>query len=98
METVCRPGDLAVIIYAQNTSNLGLIVRVRRRDSGRGKLALKDAGPLWTCECAQPMMWTMDDKVFLRKRGPVPDSYMRPIRGDRPPLPTIVARVALETA
>jgi hypothetical protein len=98
METVCRPGDLAIIVYAQNTSNLGLIVRVLRRDSGRGKLALKDAGPLWTCECAQPMMWTLDDKVFLRKRGAVPDSYLRPIRANRPPSPTYVVRAALEAA
>lgn len=98
METVCRPGDLAIVISAQNTSNIGLIVRVLHRNSGRGNLAMKKVGPLWTCECARPMMLTMHDKVFLRKRGPVPDSYMRPIRGERPPLATVGARVALETA
>ena len=46
MELRCRPGDLAIIVFAQNEPNIGLIVRVLKRDSGRSKLAMKDKGPL----------------------------------------------------
>jgi hypothetical protein len=91
METICRPGDLAIIVFADNSPNLGLIVRVLRRASGRGKLAKKGAGPLWTCRCARRMMWTVGDKVFLRRCGPVPDSYLQPIRGEQPPQPQLAA-------
>lgn len=97
MTTVCRAGDLAIIVIAQNTPNLGLIVRVLHRHSGRGKLAMKDVGPLWTCECAQPMMWTLKDQVFLRKRGAVPDCYLRPIRGAPPLLPNSTKEAVLES-
>jgi len=97
METICRPGDLAIIVVAQNAPNLGLIVRVLQRHSGRGKLAMKNVGLLWTCECARPMIWTVKDRVFLRKRGPVPDSFMRPIRGEPPLLPSSTTGAVLES-
>jgi hypothetical protein len=97
MKTICRPGDLAIIVFAQNAPNLGLIVRVLRPHSGRGKRAVKDVGPLWTCECARPLMWTYGDQVLLRRSGPVPDSYLQPIRGERPPLPGVPEEVGLES-
>jgi len=98
VETRCRPGDLAIIVFAQYPSNLGLIVRVVRRHSGRGKLAIQGAGPLWTVESAQPMKYTLGEKTFLRKQGPVPDSYMRPVRGDRAPDSHETTRRMLEVA
>ncbi len=98
METVCRPGDLAIVINAQNSANIGLIVRVLHRDFGCNP-AMKHRGPIWTCECAQPMIWTSSRRIFLRKRGPVPDSCMRPIRGDRARLlPAVAGDVALALA
>ena len=96
MELRCRPGDLAVVVFAELPANLGLIVRVLRRHSGRGKLALKNKGPLWTVECAQPMTYKVKGQFFSRSRAPVPDSYLQPIRGESPPMSTSRARAVEE--
>lgn len=81
MELRCRPGDLAVVVFAENPQNVGLIVRVLKAHCGRGRLALKGKGPLWSVACAQPLIYKLGDKYIPRRRGPVPDSYLQPIRG-----------------
>jgi hypothetical protein len=86
MELRCRPDDLAVIVFAENTQNIGLIVRVLKRHCGRGRFAVQDKGPLWSVACAQHMTYKLGDEYIARKRGPVPDAYMQPIRGDKLPV------------
>ena len=36
---------------------------------------------LWFAEAPRPMSYDVDGKIILRKKGPVPDSLLRPIRG-----------------
>jgi hypothetical protein len=95
MEPRCRPGDLAVIVFAENEQNIGLVVHVLRRHSGRGRLALKDKGPLWSVTCAQPMTYTLGGKYIFRTRGPVPDAYMQPIRGGPVPVDSLRREVPI---
>lgn len=78
----CRPGDLAVVVVADNKINLGLIVRVIRADDGTGDIHFSGEGHVWLIECAQPLMWTVGKECFMRKYGPAPDRQLQPIRGE----------------
>lgn len=84
-ELRCRPGDLAIVTFAEIPANLGLVVRVLFQHDGQGKFALKDKGPLWTVECSKSMVYRLGKQRHYKKRGPVPDSYLKPIRGGPPP-------------
>lgn len=82
--TRCTPGDLAVVISALNRDNLGRIVRVVAIHDGSGNLRYEEsAGPVWLVESSQPMTWRYRGEWYRRKTGPVPDSQLQPIRGDR---------------
>lgn len=77
----CRPGDLAVVIQSFHRANLGRIVRIVALHDGRGDLVYRDAGPVWLVRAADPMTWTQTGRRYRRRQGPVPDSQLRPIRG-----------------
>lgn len=79
-ELRCRPGDLAIVINAKYASNLGRIVRVIRRDNGNGALRYKESISAWLVESAIPLTWYTNKKRYRRKRGPVPDAQLQPIR------------------
>lgn len=81
MQTRCKAGDLAMIVTATNVINVGLIVRIVRAHPPRSKFTIHGEGFVWTVDCSTPMTWTVGEKIIRRKSGPVPDSYMRPIRG-----------------
>ena len=79
-----RPGDLAIVIHANNSVNLGRIVRVVRMGQGRGILSYPDDKPSWLTESAHLMTWFVNKKKVERKRGPIPDAQLQPIRGFPP--------------
>ena len=81
MNTRCKPGDMAIVIDAQNADNIGLIVRVRGLHNPELANFRVDLGPVWTCDCAQPMVWTRDGKTTMARSGPIPDRLLQPIRG-----------------
>ena len=81
-ELRCRPGDLAIVISAKYASNLGRIVRVIRRDNGNGALRYKESIPTWLVESPTLLTWYAYKKRYRRKRGPVPDAQLQPIRGE----------------
>lgn len=81
MKPRCVAGDLAVVVHAHHRTNLGRIVKVLAPHDGRGDLIFRDAGFIWLVESSQPMTWSIGKKRFRRKRGPAPDSYLKPIRG-----------------
>lgn len=89
MHTRCKPGDLAIIIRAVNSINLGRIVRVIAPHDGTGDITYNAAiaGPAWLIEAAQPLLWGWPGKFFHRTSGPAADSQLQPIRGDsaKPP-------------
>ncbi|MES2631847.1 MAG: hypothetical protein V4669_02685 [Pseudomonadota bacterium] len=82
MKINCRPGDLAVVVTAENVANIGRIVRIIGPHSGRGKLAMMGRGQVWLAACPQAMTWTIGSRIFLRTKGPIPDECLRPIRGN----------------
>ncbi len=81
MNLRCRPGDLAVVINARLPSNLGRIVRVVAQHDGTGVLAYPPTVATWLVTSPHSMNWVIDGKRFRRKKGPVPDAQLQPIRG-----------------
>lgn len=79
MNTRCKPGDLAVVVQAQNPANLGLIVKVLAPYGQATEFAA--GGMVWDCECAQPMTWVRGGRATKARSGPVPDALLQPIRG-----------------
>jgi hypothetical protein len=80
-ELRCRPGDLAVVIRARNPVNIGRIVRVLQLDQGSGILTYPKDTPTWLTVSEHSMTWSVKDKRVRRKRGPIPDAQLQPIRG-----------------
>ena len=80
-ELRCKPGDLAIVIKANYPSNLGRIVRVVALSQGEGDLVYPKEQVTWLVTCQQPMTWYLKSKRYQRKKGPVPDAQLQPIRG-----------------
>lgn len=90
MNTRCKPGDMAIVIDAQNPDNIGLIVRVLAPHDSEMANFKHDLGPVWTCECAQAMVWTREGRPHVARSGPIPDRLLQPIRGLGTPTRTLV--------
>lgn len=80
-ELRCKPGDLAVIVNAHCSCNLGRIVKVIRRDSARGDLFYPPTTPVWWVQSPQALTWRVDMRRVRRKQGPVPDAQLQTIKG-----------------
>lgn len=76
----CRPGDLAVVVQAQHKSNLGRIVKVLAPHDRTGPLVYAEDLVIWLTECATPMTWRFESRVYKQCVGPIPDSCLQPIR------------------
>ena len=81
MDARCKPGDLAIVVHAQHPRNLGTIVRIVAPHDGSGDIVFSSAGMVWLVDAAQPMLWTKFGRRYYRRRGPVPDNRLKPIRG-----------------
>ncbi|MBM3345672.1 MAG: hypothetical protein FJY55_04130 [Betaproteobacteria bacterium] len=77
----CKPGDLAIVINAQISDNLGNIVRILRLDDGSGKFVFKGQGRVWIVASPRPMTWALRGKQYRDTTGPVPENRLQPIRG-----------------
>ena len=95
MNLRCQPGDIALVIRAEHLHNIGLIVRVLR-PFAEGDIQLNGKGFLWEVDCRQLQMWMSNGRVLWRHRGPVPDEYLLPIRGNRKPEATSEALQLLQ--
>ncbi len=82
----CKPGDLAVVISARSTANIGRIVQIIKPDDGTHDLSFPHDQVAWIVEAHKPMTWLLNKQRIRRKRGPVPDAQLQPIRGLRPGL------------
>ncbi len=78
----CTVGDLAIVVYAYNNANIGTIVKVLALHPNQFELESHPEDVLWTCQAARPMTYSVGEKKRKIKIGPIPDSYMRPIRGE----------------
>jgi hypothetical protein len=82
--THCRLGDLAITINCDVQENLGRIVRVI---GIKGLKPWRDKGEVfvWEVEAiseASPLIYKYDQCLIEALRGPVPDTFLRPIRGE----------------
>lgn len=78
----CHPGDLAIVVYAYNTVNIGTIVKVLAVHPDQLEIQCHPEDVLWTCQAAHPMTYSNDSKKKKFTTGPVPDTYLKPIRGE----------------
>ena len=77
----CKPGDLAVIVDAYNPENIGTFVKVLSAHKNQLALDKPEADLLWFVEGSRPMSYDVSGRIRKCKKGPAPDSSMRPIRG-----------------
>jgi hypothetical protein len=75
----CRAGDLAIIVEAFTSDNIGMIVRVLSRHRNQSACPADDV--IWLVQAPQTMTYEKLGKITHRKKGPVSDSSLRPIRG-----------------
>ncbi|MEI6469868.1 MAG: hypothetical protein WCO72_10365 [Betaproteobacteria bacterium] len=77
----CKPGDLAIVVDAHNVNNIGTIVKVIRKHSNQSAISKQPDDFIWMVEAPRPMTYDHSGKLKFRKKGPAPDSILRPIRG-----------------
>ena len=77
----CKSGDLAVIVTAYNLENIGTILRVLKTHKNQKAVLADKEDHIWLAVAPRPMTYEVDGKLIRRKRGAVPDSVLRPIRG-----------------
>ncbi len=77
----CKKGDLAVVVDAYNPGNIGTILTVIRSHRNQKSLKVEPGDHIWLVSAPRPMTYECSGTLTYRKKGPVPDSYMRPIRG-----------------
>ena len=80
MYPTCMPGDLAVVVFAHNPSNIGRLVKVLRLHANQQELQTQAGDCLWTVRATHHLTYRSDG-VRKRRTGPVPDSALKPIRG-----------------
>ena len=79
--TYCKPGDLAVVVKAHNTCNIGTIVHVIGLYPHQSGLCAPEGDVIWEAQASHPMTYDYNGVLKRRQIGPVPDSQLRPIRG-----------------
>lgn len=79
----CRVGDLAIVI-GDELGDAGLLVTVIKADDNPWAYEYLWEGPTWWVRCSVPLTWLSGDQGELQSHeGPMPDSVLFPIRGDR---------------
>ena len=77
----CSAGDLAIAIKAHNPSNIGSIVKVLRKHPNQYIIPDEIGQFIWMVEGSHLLTYTKGGRIYRQKRGAVPDSYLRPIKG-----------------
>jgi hypothetical protein len=77
----CSAGDLAIAIKAHNPSNIGSIVKVIRKHPNHYIIHDAIGQFIWMVEGSHLLTYTKGGRTYRQKRGAVPDSYLKPIKG-----------------
>jgi hypothetical protein len=77
----CSAGDLAIAIKAHNPSNIGSIVTVLRKHPNQYIIPDEIGQFIWMVEGSHLLTYTKGGRTYRQKRGAVPDSYLKPIKG-----------------
>lgn len=91
----CKPDDLAIVVYSQVKTELGMIVRCLQIN---GQYTLRYGTPIWDIEIERARMVKLVDvdtgalgefKLYVPGNGSMSliaaDKHLRPIRGDETP-------------
>jgi len=77
----CKPGDLAIVVDAYTTCNIGSILKVIKTHRNQRALVVEPGDHIWMVQATHPQAYERGQKIVWRTKGPVPDSVLRPIRG-----------------
>ena len=77
----CSAGDLAIAIKAHNPSNIGSIVKVLRKHPNQYIIPDEIGQFIWMVEGSHLLTYTKGGRIYRQKRGAVPDTYLKPIKG-----------------
>jgi len=77
----CKPGDLAIVVDAYNPCNIGSILKVLKTHRNQRELLVEPGDHIWMVQATHPQAYEIGQKIVWRTKGPVPDSFLRPIRG-----------------
>ncbi len=77
----CSAGDLAIAIKAHNPSNIGSIVKVIRKHPNHYIIHDAIGQFIWMVEGSHLLTYTKGGRTYRQKRGAVPDSCLKPIKG-----------------
>jgi len=75
----CRAGDLAIIVDAFTPDNIGMIVKVLGKHRNQSACPADDV--IWLVQASHPMRYEKLGKITHKRKGPVPDTWLNPIRG-----------------
>ena len=77
----CSAGDLAIAIKTHNPSNIGSIVTLLRKHPNQYIIPDEIGQFIWMVEGSHLLTYTKGGRTYRQKRGAVPDSYLKPIKG-----------------
>jgi hypothetical protein len=77
----CSADDLAIAIKAHNPSNIGSIVKVLRKHPNQYIIQDEIGQFIWMVEGSHLLTYSKGSRIYRQKRGAVPDSYLKPIKG-----------------
>ena len=77
----CSADDLAIAIKAHNPSNIGNIVKVIRKHPNQYIIQDEIGQFIWMVEGSHLLTYSKGSRIYRQKRGAVPDSYLKPIKG-----------------
>ncbi len=75
----CTEGNLAIIIDAYNSENIGKIVKIVRLQTMREHLKIRHHTRVWMVQSAQKLKWNMHGTYQYEHFGPVPESQLQPL-------------------
>jgi hypothetical protein len=75
----CRAGDLAIVVDAFTSDNIGMIVKVLGKHRNQSACPADDV--IWLVQAPYPMRYEKLGKITHKRKGPVPDTWLNPIRG-----------------
>ena len=81
MQPRCKPGDLAIVVEAYNPCNVGTIVNVIGLHPKQNGICAPKGDVIWKAQARHPMTYEINGVLRRRRLGPIPDSQLRPIRG-----------------
>lgn len=76
----CRPGDMAVVLKAFHSSNVGAFVQIIAPYNEADRIKLGGGQAVWWVESKVPLTWTRGCRLWHGTRGPVPEAALQPIR------------------